>query len=141
MRRVAVQIDSHSTQLTSTRRLRCKLPYDKHFGDPLSRADFFFFQAEDGIRDGRVTGVQTCALPISQPALARRFEVRRGHYAGGGQCGRWPDLAGGAPRTAARALAVGAVVVCLGGATRPVSGDVTSHGRGGPRRTPDATVQ
>src|SRR5690348_8442725 len=28
---------------------------------------FFFFQAEDGIRDGRVTGVQTCALPISPP--------------------------------------------------------------------------
>src|SRR5580765_3238533 len=26
----------------------------------------FFFQAEDGIRDGRVTGVQTCALPIWQ---------------------------------------------------------------------------
>src|SRR6266568_1801426 len=26
---------------------------------------FFFFQAEDGIRDGTVTGVQTCALPIS----------------------------------------------------------------------------
>src|SRR5690625_19924 len=25
---------------------------------------FFFFQAEDGIRDGQVTGVQTCALPI-----------------------------------------------------------------------------
>src|SRR5690348_17561747 len=25
----------------------------------------FFFQAEDGIRGGRVTGVQTCALPIS----------------------------------------------------------------------------
>src|SRR5690625_5590660 len=24
----------------------------------------FFFQAEDGIRDGHVTGVQTCALPI-----------------------------------------------------------------------------
>src|SRR6266487_5254052 len=31
----------------------------------------FFFQAEDGIRDGRVTGVQTCALPIS---LARRMD-------------------------------------------------------------------
>src|SRR2546430_7633494 len=29
------------------------------------RADFFFFQAEDGIRDLTVTGVQTCALPIS----------------------------------------------------------------------------
>src|SRR6516165_2860455 len=27
--------------------------------------DFFFFQAEDGIRDLTVTGVQTCALPIS----------------------------------------------------------------------------
>src|SRR6266481_7161969 len=27
---------------------------------------FFFFQAEDGIRDGTVTGVQTCALPISK---------------------------------------------------------------------------
>src|SRR5699024_11793914 len=26
--------------------------------------DFFFFQAEDGIRDRNVTGVQTCALPI-----------------------------------------------------------------------------
>src|SRR2546426_2533183 len=33
----------------------------------------FFFQAEDGIRDYKVTGVQTCALPISeiQAALAR----------------------------------------------------------------------
>src|SRR2546429_4004578 len=28
---------------------------------------FFFFQAEDGIRDVAVTGVQTCALPISGP--------------------------------------------------------------------------
>src|SRR6266850_5820161 len=27
---------------------------------------FFFFQAEDGIRDYKVTGVQTCALPISR---------------------------------------------------------------------------
>src|SRR5207248_7006518 len=33
---------------------------------------FFFFQAEDGIRDRTVTGVQTCALPISgQPRAAR----------------------------------------------------------------------
>src|SRR5256886_11256903 len=30
---------------------------------------FFFFQAEDGIRDLTVTGVQTCALPISVGAL------------------------------------------------------------------------
>src|SRR5256885_8627849 len=27
----------------------------------------FFFQAEDGIRDYKVTGVQTCALPIGKP--------------------------------------------------------------------------
>src|SRR5689334_24776851 len=32
---------------------------------------FFFFQAEDGIRDGTVTGVQTCALPISAAARVR----------------------------------------------------------------------
>src|SRR3712207_8607579 len=31
---------------------------------------FFFFQAEDGIRDIGVTGVQTCALPISVGAAA-----------------------------------------------------------------------
>src|SRR5439155_16060117 len=30
------------------------------------RKRVFFFQAEDGIRDGHVTGVQTCALPISR---------------------------------------------------------------------------
>src|SRR5690625_6562026 len=30
----------------------------------LSISFIFFFQAEDGIRDGHVTGVQTCALPI-----------------------------------------------------------------------------
>src|SRR5256885_3819185 len=37
---------------------------------------FFFFQAEDGIRDYKVTGVQTCALPISvQPVLLALFLV------------------------------------------------------------------
>src|SRR5256885_5061379 len=30
---------------------------------------FFFFQAEDGIRDYKVTGVQTCALPISRRGI------------------------------------------------------------------------
>src|SRR5205823_8406948 len=34
----------------------------------LSVVLFFFFQAEDGIRDKLVTGVQTCALPISMAA-------------------------------------------------------------------------
>src|SRR5690606_40525113 len=36
----------------------------------------FFFQAEDGIRDFHVTGVQTCALPISTRALERRGPYR-----------------------------------------------------------------
>src|SRR5690348_10734307 len=35
-----------------------------HEPRPLYDRDHFFFRAEDGIRDGRVTGVQTCALPI-----------------------------------------------------------------------------
>ena len=34
---------------------------------------FFFFQAEDGIRDVAVTGVQTCALPI-YIGLERRYD-------------------------------------------------------------------
>src|SRR2546430_9702747 len=38
----------------------------------LSICVFFFFQAEDGIRDLTVTGVQTCALPISRKRLVRR---------------------------------------------------------------------
>src|SRR5207248_4617216 len=36
---------------------------------------FFFFQAEDGIRDRTVTGVQTCALPISIRAAAEGRSV------------------------------------------------------------------
>src|SRR2546430_8622601 len=56
-----------------------------NIGDP-SVCDvfvFFFFQAEDGIRDLTVTGVQTCALPIfSQPhastlAAAGKFPVKK----------------------------------------------------------------
>src|SRR3989441_9822580 len=49
-------------------------------------SSFFFFQAEDGIRDKLVTGVQTCALPIFAPPYIRRrdrFEVtERVDYAG-----------------------------------------------------------
>src|SRR5256885_6745876 len=39
---------------------------------------FFFFQAEDGIRDYKVTGVQTCALPISMRRQRGREEGRLG---------------------------------------------------------------
>src|SRR6267143_4975397 len=45
---------------------------------------FFFFQAEDGIRDGTVTGVQTCALPIcSESATRSPSECRRVRLVGG----------------------------------------------------------
>src|SRR5205807_7078981 len=40
---------------------------------------FFFFQAEDGIRDYKVTGVQTCALPISD--IQMNFVEDLGHLA------------------------------------------------------------
>src|SRR5207248_6046688 len=36
---------------------------------------FFFFQAEDGIRDRTVTGVQTCALPIFFHWIVRRRTI------------------------------------------------------------------
>src|SRR5256885_16337609 len=45
------------------------------------RRVFFFFQAEDGIRDYKVTGVQTCALPIliiSIPVASHRRDGRGG---------------------------------------------------------------
>src|SRR5256885_3183751 len=38
---------------------------------------FFFFQAEDGIRDYKVTGVQTCALPICPNVLLLDIEMPR----------------------------------------------------------------
>src|SRR5260370_27264821 len=39
----------------------------------MNRLEFFFFQAEDGIRDPSVTGVQTCALPILGQRVLFRF--------------------------------------------------------------------
>src|SRR2546430_5944501 len=49
--------------------------------------DCFFFQAEDGIRDLTVTGVQTCALPISIAAIGLPgvLKTRRLGYDGKGQ--------------------------------------------------------
>src|SRR5438046_7219083 len=45
---------------------------------------FFFFQAEDGIRDWSVTGVQTCALPISAGGDRAVAGAHRGAEARGG---------------------------------------------------------
>src|SRR5205085_8211491 len=65
---------------------------------------FFFFQAEDGIRDLTVTGVQTCALPISRLLPASRSWLpttcRPPEGGGGGGGG------GGAPPTGAVAADV-----------------------------------
>src|SRR5690606_39718768 len=80
---------------------------------------FFFFQAEDGIRDFHVTGVQTCALPIyhgrrrtlpgrrgsthrrgRRPGVRRRRQQRplhrprRGHRTAGAPAGRPPPRPG-----------------------------------------------
>src|SRR5436189_4041593 len=52
------------------------IPSNYHY-----RRVFFFFQAEDGIRDTSVTGVQTCALPIcfrqSPGNCRKRKDLRR----------------------------------------------------------------
>src|SRR5256884_4119978 len=55
------------------------------FGVSVIDAAFFFFQAEDGIRDVAVTGVQTCALPIS-------LSIRAVSVARGGSVGTSCDL-------------------------------------------------
>src|SRR2546426_6010887 len=41
---------------------------------------FFFFQAEDGIRDYKVTGVQTCALPIYVIETGTNHDDNRGFW-------------------------------------------------------------
>src|SRR3712207_4828059 len=58
---------------------------------------FFFFQAEDGIRDIGVTGVQTCALPIltsgnHDSAVRLGFNARLADAAGVHLRTRWQDV-------------------------------------------------
>src|SRR3989442_5192496 len=72
---------------------------------------FFFFQAEDGIRDADVTGVQTCALPISHATgLARSHAVvrapARGRHPGASRAWRGWLPAAAALGTRRRAPAV-----------------------------------
>src|SRR3989441_19741 len=81
---------------------------------------FFFFQAEDGIRDKLVTGVQTCALPISPP-LWRRASSRTSRPPAGARCRprRQPGWSAAAAR-ASRAGGAGGRSLRLGGLDRAV---------------------
>src|SRR5207253_1390626 len=79
----------------------------------------FFFQAEDGIRDGHVTGVQTCALPISRQEEALSWRApREGLFLACGPLlapvaalGLLPLAAQGVRSLPRRALQVGAAVL------------------------------
>src|SRR5690348_4551168 len=103
---------------------------------------FFFFQAEDGIRDGRVTGVQTCALPISDDHVPRPPPGDAGPHARrsapsrrlprrsrpGGRCAALP-------RRPARCGRPARVVVALRGRELPPGGR-RGRGAGGLPRPP-----
>src|SRR5207245_7536655 len=91
----------------------------------------FFFQAEDGIRDATVTGVQTCALPI-WPATARENCAARG---GEGRA-TWSTLAAVA---GSRGSARRAPATRTGGAApSPPHTPRTRGARERPRSLPDA---
>src|SRR5205823_11234520 len=83
------------------------------------RIYLFFFQAEDGIRDKLVTGVQTCALPISRCSASRSNRRRT-------------DLGIALAQSAADAII--AIPIELGGApwrTYPVSSPIPAASRAG----------
>src|SRR5207245_8033827 len=86
---------------------------------------FFFFQAEDGIRDATVTGVQTCALPISIPRPGEfgynTWPANAWRTAGGANC--WAGMTVDAQR--------GVVYVPLGSASRSEERRVGKEGRAG----------
>src|SRR6266496_2042607 len=97
------------------------------------RMRLFFFQAEDGIRDLYVTGVQTCALPISggraPPARARA--PRRDRTGPDVDPARAPAGRGGAERGGA---AGGGLRGARARALDP-AGRAPARGRASPRRT------
>src|SRR2546430_9488741 len=85
---------------------------------------FFFFQAEDGIRDLTVTGVQTCALPILH-AIGRWHGLARSRRAGDEEQAGERVHSDGADEADARALGTPAPPshrsTTSGSATRPTS--------------------
>src|SRR5712672_3724581 len=71
---------------------------------------FFFFQAEDGIRDKLVTGVQTCALPISRfRRKAAENAMKVIGLAGWSGAGKTTLLAGVIPHLLAKGLRVSVI--------------------------------
>src|SRR5256886_14161278 len=102
-----------------------------------SSLSIFFFQAEDGIRDLTVTGVQTCALPIFVPAFAP-FLSRSHHRGGDAHRGRADEqLHRGQRRAVARSARIaaparGLLARCARPLPRPYR---VSHRRGQPRGT------
>src|SRR5256885_2960071 len=68
MKHHAHRLDSRTMHYPHTPRIHI---LKRHPANLHSFSFFFFFQAEDGIRDYKVTGVQTCALPISLTAVTR----------------------------------------------------------------------
>src|SRR6201999_4192253 len=84
-RRMVAEADSRTLDKDSSAHRREPPARDRVLGDMLFD---FFFQAEDGIRDADVTGVQTCALPIFQmqgevlenlPNATFRVKLENGH--------------------------------------------------------------
>src|SRR5438132_7056701 len=87
----------------------------------------FFFQAEDGIRDHCVTGVQTCALPIAAPTLGFLIAARALQGLGGALImSISPAMLtrAFAASERGRALGLNAVVVALGVSTGPTLGGI-----------------
>src|SRR5205807_7038199 len=65
---------------------------------------FFFFQAEDGIRDYKVTGVQTCALPISLKTEPEAYSWQKLATEG---TARWDGIRNFQARNNLKAMSVG----------------------------------
>src|SRR5262249_57039920 len=96
---------------------------------------FFFFQAEDGIRDWSVTGVQTCALPIwsgaaPPPCPPASVPTQNGS-------GIWAEVNRSSPcATRARRSAARLTAACASGGrgSGERRGGEEGRARGGPRR-------
>src|SRR5256885_11473345 len=91
---------------------------------------FFFFQAEDGIRDYKVTGVQTCALPISTsiaassgPWLSSQVPTRMDGC--GNSSRRWADRK--STRLNSSHLVISYAVFCLKKKKKPATSCVANY--------------